>query len=351
MKQLLIFSFYFLSISCVHNSAQKSDVVRPVKSVIAQRAEFIDKDFVGMAAPDNAVNLAFKVSGQILDVPVSTGQSVAKGELLVELDPRDFELAVAADLSSYEQAASRLNRTKRLLEREAVSKQEYEESLSSYARAKSTYENSKEILEQTSLRAPFAAVVERIDVNTYERVQSGQTVLRIVEPLTSDVKFIVPESSLKTIASPETQFSVVFDNYRDVVFSAVLDEYAVTTSAAAGFPVKIVIENPSPELYPIAPGFSCTVTVKSEDPLKGAISLPLSAIYAPAVGGTYVWIIDSNDKVMRRKVTLGELYSSNRVIVTSGVESGERVVVAGVYQLQEGAKVKDSSYVSQTKKI
>ncbi len=339
MKQLLTFLLSIALFSCT-STAPKSNEVRPVKSIVAQRAEFIDKDFVGMATPDNAVNLAFKVSGQILDVPVSTGESVIKGQLLAELDPRDFELAVSADRSAFEQAQSRLNRTKRLLEREAVSRQEYEEALSSYARNLSTYENSKEILEQTSLRAPFTAVVERVDVDNYERVQSGQTILRIVEPTTTKVAFTIPESSLKSIAAPTTRFSVRFDNYRDVEFAATLSEYAVTTSDAAGFPVKLIIENLNPAQYPIAPGFSCTITVQSEEPLKGAISLPLSAIYAPAEGGTYVWIIDSQNRVERRKVTLGELYSSNRVIVTSGVKSGERVVVAGVYQLQEGVEVK-----------
>ncbi|MFI3280486.1 MAG: efflux RND transporter periplasmic adaptor subunit [Rikenellaceae bacterium] len=339
MRQLSTILLLFFLFSCGRTST-KSSAVRPVKSTIAQRAEYIDKDFVGMATPDNAVNLAFKVSGQILDVPVSTGQSIRKGELLAELDPRDFELTVAADRSSFEQASSRLNRTERLLEREAVSRQEYEEAVSSYARAKSTYENSKEILNQTSLRAPFAAVVERVYVDTYERVQSGQAILRIVEPLTSYVEFTIPESSLATIASPSTLFSVRFDNYRDVTFTARLSDYAVTTSDAAGFPVKLQLENISPAKYPIAPGFSCTITVQSEDPDRGAISLPLSAIYAPAQGGTYVWIINADDRVERREVDLGELYSTNRVIVLSGVESGERVVVAGVYQLQDGTKVK-----------
>lgn len=339
MKQLLILSISFLLLSCGH-AATKSTAVRPVKSVIAQRAEYVEKDFVGMASADNAVNLAFKVSGQILDIPVSTGQSIAKGELLAELDPRDFELAASADLSAFNQALSRLNRAERLLEREAVSRQEYEDALSSYDRAKSTYKNSQEILDQTSLRAPFAAVVERIWVDNYERVQSGQTVMRIAEPTTAIVKFIIPESSLATIADSTTKFSVVFDNYRNTSFEATLKDYAVTTSDAAGFPVSLWITNPSPAQFPIAPGFSCTVTVRREDPSQGAITLPLSAIYAPAAGGTYVWVVDKEDRAERRKVELGELYSSNNVIITHGVRSGERVVTAGVYQIVEGAKVK-----------
>ena len=99
------------------------ETVRPVKVVTASGAGVIDKDFAGMATPDDAVNLAFKLSGQVLDVPVSQGENVKKGALLAELDPRDIQLQVSADRSAYEEARSQLQRMQRLLEHEAVSQQ------------------------------------------------------------------------------------------------------------------------------------------------------------------------------------------------------------------------------------
>lgn len=73
------------------------ETVRPVKVTTAAGAAVIDKDFAGLATPDDAVNLAFKLPGQVLDVPVAQGESVKKGALLAELDPRDIELQVSAD--------------------------------------------------------------------------------------------------------------------------------------------------------------------------------------------------------------------------------------------------------------
>mgnify|MGYP000623726949 CR=1 FL=1 len=49
-----------------------------------------------LATPDDAVNLAFKLSGQVLDVPVSQGENVKKGALLAELDPRDIQIGRAS---------------------------------------------------------------------------------------------------------------------------------------------------------------------------------------------------------------------------------------------------------------
>ena len=82
------------------------------------------------------------------------------------------------------------------------------------------------------------------------------------------------------------------------------------------------------------------VTMQSGGPVTDAVSLPVSAVYAPAEGGTYVWVVIGGDRVERRAVTLGELYGRDRVVVDSGVEPGERVVTAGVYQLRQGERVR-----------
>ena len=70
--------------------------------------DYIERDFAGMATADDAVNLAFKISGQILSVDVSKGDYVKKGELLARLDPRDVELQKAADRQGL--SMCRLNR-------------------------------------------------------------------------------------------------------------------------------------------------------------------------------------------------------------------------------------------------
>lgn len=314
--------------------------VRPVKVTTASGADFIDKDFAGMATPDDAVNLAFKLPGQVLDVPVSQGEGVRKGALLAELDPRDIQLQVSADRSAFEETRSQLQRMERLLAHEAVSRQEVEIARTRYAQAKSAYENSSDLLQQTRLLAPFAGVIEDKFVDNFERVQAGQAIIRLVDPETTTVKFTLPENGLEALTDPGTSFEVVFDNYRGVRFAARLKDYARTSSDASGFPVSLTVENPDSSRYRISPGMSCTITMRSEDPLPGAVSLPVSAIYAPAEGGTYVWAVTPQDRVERHAVTLGELYGRDRVVVDSGVRPGERIVTAGVYQLREGQQVR-----------
>ena len=335
----LLLIILFLPGGC-SRQAPAPQTVRPVKVATASGAGLIEKDFAGMATPDDAVTLAFKLAGQVLDVPVSKGERVERGALLAELDPRDVELQVAAARSAFEEARSVQQRMQRLLAHEAVSRQEAEAAATRYAQAKSTYDNTLDLLNDTRLRAPFAGVVERVYVDNFERVQAGQSILRLVNPVTTTVQFTLPESALEVLRDSSTRFSVLFDNYRGVLFAARLKDYAQTSSDASGFPVSLTLENPDPGRYRISPGMSCTITLQLPETRGDDVSLPVSAIYAPAEGGTWVWVVDADNRVALRPVELGELYGTDRVTLLGGVRPGERVVTAGVYRLREGEEVR-----------
>lgn len=344
-----LYSFYIAMASCAVAAAgltacggetAAAPQIRPVKVTSVSAVDYIDRDFAGMATADDATNLAFKIAGQVSSVDVSKGDYVAKGALLAQLDPRDAELQTAADKAQYDKASSQLARMKRLLEHEAVSHQDYETAQTSFVQARSAYENSKDLLSETKLRAPFAGVIERTYVDTYERVQSGQTVVRLVNPVSSTVGFTIPEKSLPLLADSATRFYVTFDNYPDRRFAARLDTYAKTASDAYGFPVSLKLDMDAALEAGISPGMTCQVTMRTADEAVRGMAVPLSAVYAPADGGTYVWLVNSDDRVERRSVVLGDIFGRDMVSVQSGLADGEIVVTAGVYQLRDGERVR-----------
>lgn len=343
MYRYLLFPAMLL-VSCGGGLSRAEDdssaSLRSVKSVVATTSEVVVKSYAGLSTPEEEVNLAFKVSGQVLSIPVVTGEEVQAGVTLAQLDPRDLELTVAADKSTYEQARSSYERAKRLLSHEAISKQEAEAAESTFTRSQSAYENSRELLAQTSLQAPFRAIIERVYVQEYQRVQAGESVIRVVSPTTNQVAFTLPENALSAIKNPSTTFSVTFDNYPDESFDAEVLEFARSSSDASGFPVKLMISNPAPSRFYINSGLSCSVVMSSPQPDQGAVVLPLSSIYTPTKGGTYVWIIDSENRVKLHQVEVGAAVGAHSVIINSGVKNGDRVVSAGVYQLRDNQEVK-----------
>ena len=192
----------------------------------------------------------------------------------------------------------------------------------------------------STLRAPFAGVIERTYVDTYQRVTAGQTILRLVNPVSTTVEFTMPERSLWLLSDSVTRYVVRFDNYPDIRFSARLDTYAKTASDASGFPVALKISKTESEKYGISPGMTCRVTLRAVDNSPQGVAVPLSAIYAPSEGGSYVWVVMADDTVERRAVVLGDIFGQGMVSVISGVGVGEKVVVAGVYHLKNGQRVK-----------
>ncbi|MFR9627278.1 MAG: efflux RND transporter periplasmic adaptor subunit [Rikenellaceae bacterium] len=341
---ILLLLFSLVLCSCGGDSASKTvaepQIPRPVKSIVATSSKLVEKSYAGLSTPGMEVDLAFKVSGQIISIPVATGEEVEAGAVLARIDPRDLELTNAADRSSYEQAKSSYERAVRLLKYEAISKQEVESAESAFTRSKSTYENSLDLLSETTLKAPFRAVVERVVAQEYQRIQAGVTVIRVVSPTTTSVAFTIPENSLSALTDSLTRFSVVFDNYPGERFNAKILEYARSSSDASGFPVTLTIDNPAPSVFYINSGLSCTITMITQERDSDAVVLPLSAIYAPTSGGTYVWVIGSNDRVELRSVELGFPTNQHSIVVKKGVVSGENIVVAGVYQLTNNQVVK-----------
>lgn len=326
---------------CQQRAAEhESKAPRPVKAITLHDLTTAERDFVGLATPDDAVNLAFKIGGRIIRIPVSKGRRVSRGELIAELDPREVELEVEANRTAYEEAQSQLERMKRLLSHEAISVQEYEVAMTRHAQAKSTYESSLSLLSDTRLTAPFDGVIERTAVDNFERVSAGQLIARLVNPATRTVSFTTPEGALHLLEEPSTRYRVSFDNYPGVVFEARLKNYARTSADASGFPTSLLVENPDTARYPISPGMSCRITLLFKEPLQGAVSVPLTAIYAPVQGGDYLWVINKEHRVELRRVELGEPFGNDRILIDSGVRAGERVVTAGVYRLQAGDEVR-----------
>lgn len=170
-------------------------------------------------------------------------------------------------------------------------------------------------------------------------MQAGQPILRLVNPVTSTVQFTLPENALPLLRDSSTRFTVAFDNYRGAAIPARLKEYVESRPTPRD---SRVADSRKPRSGPL-PHLARHVVHDHHVERRSRSRCRVAARFGrlrPAGGGTYVWIVGAGDRVMRREVTLGELFGRDRVVVDSGVAPGERVVTAGVYQLREGERVR-----------
>lgn len=347
MKKIYLFaiSVMLLATSCGHKKEGDAMLIRPVKTATASSQSVIRKDFSGIVEAVEYVRLAFRVSGQVINLPVVEGQRVKKGQLIAAIDPRDISLQYAADKAAYETAAAQVERNKRLLGRQAISVQEYEISVANYQKAKSAYELSSNNMRDTKLTAPFDGSIEKRLVENYQRVNSGEGIVQLVNTQKLRIKFTVPDDYLYLLRAKDVTFKVVFDTYPATVFNAKLEEYLDISTAGTGIPVTITIEDPAfnRSLYDVKPGFTCKIKLASDvAPFleEKLVNIPLSAIFGESENQkTYVWVVKDN-KVSKREVTVYSPTGEANALISAGIQPGETIVIAGVHQLVDGQTVK-----------
>jgi len=332
--------------SCGQKKETKTTTSRPVKTAIVESRSIIRKDFSGIVEAVEYVKLAFRVSGQIIQLPVIEGEKVKKGQLIAAIDPRDIALQYAATKSAYETAAAQVERNKRLLSRQAISVQEYEISLANYQKAKSEYELSVNNMRDTKLTAPFDGSIEKRLVENYQRVNSGEGIVRLVNTQKLRIKFTVPDDYLYLLRAKDATFKVEFDTYKGTIFNAKLEEYLDISTDGTGIPVTITIDDPAFDraVYDVKPGFTCNIRLASDiAPFieEKLMNVPLSAVFGDSENkNTYVWIVKDN-RVSRREVTVYSPTGEANILISKGLKPDETVVIAGVYQLVEGQRVKE----------
>ena len=260
------------------------------------------------------------------------------------IDPRDIALQYAATKSAYETASAQVERNKRLLSRQAISVQEYEISLANFQKAKSEYELSANNMRDTKLTAPFDGSIEKRLVENYQRINSGEGIVQLVNTHNLRIKFTIPDAYLYLLRAKDPRFLVEFDTFKGHVFQAKLEEYLDISTDGTGIPVSITIDDPSfdRDLYAVKPGFTCSIRFTADvGPLvqDSWTIVPLSAVFGESEGNKmYVWVVEDN-KVHKREVTVNAPTGEAQALISEGLKPGEKIVIAGVYQLVEGESI------------
>lgn len=345
-QPLFAFALVWCTTACNLKSKEETPyIVQPVKvATVVSRGEVV-KEFAGVVEATNKVELAFRLGGQLVELPVIEGQQVKKGDLIASINTYDLMLQHAAYKAAYETALQQLERNKRLLENEVISQQEYEISKANFEQSKSAYELSEYNLQSTQLYAPFDGSISKRMAENYQRIMAGTPIVELVNTNELEIATTLPDGYLYLLRTPHPSFSVTFANYRGTPFAAELLEYLEASPDGSGIPVTLIVTDPrfATIRNNIKPGFACSVTLTAqidsylEQPMTW---IPLTAAFVePTTEQSYVWVV-RNSRVYKRPITLYTPTGESELFVSEGLNSGEQVVVAGVYRLVEGQEVK-----------
>ena len=173
--------------------------VKPVKTVVTSSTGRGGlRTFPGRVDASQTVELSFSVSGKLQELPVKEGQTVQAGDVVAQLDPTDFETAVADRQAQFDRAQADFSRAEELIKRDFISRSDYDRL---EAQLRSTAANLKRAntdLGYTTLAAPFKGRVAQRYVDNFTEVQAKEPVMAIQDVETLEVKISLPENLVRS---------------------------------------------------------------------------------------------------------------------------------------------------------
>jgi membrane fusion protein (multidrug efflux system) len=285
----------------------------------------------GSILANEDVEIRSEIQGKIARILFKEGSRVKKGDLLVKIDDAELQAKMLQSQSRRKLAEDNEYRMRAQLKLEAVSQQEYDQSLNELNMAKADVQLLRAQLDKTELRAPFGGVVglKQISEGAYVSPSTLITTLQELDPV--KVEFTVPGkyAGQVKIGQPLT-FTIQGSDavHKGKVYAADprIDPETRTLRLRAMCP------NPDGR---IVPGSFASV----ELPLKtveSALMVPSQAISADA-RGTKVFLFKGG-KAEPRPVQAG-LRTDSTVLITKGLAAGDTVITSGIVQIKPGSAV------------
>ncbi|MCB1666722.1 MAG: efflux RND transporter periplasmic adaptor subunit [Pseudomonadales bacterium] len=328
---------------CEREASQVEDqAIRPAK---LYRVNPVQNDahhsFVGRVTAPQTIDIAFEVKGKLKELPVLESQVVSEGELLAELDPTDYRLAVERSEVELRLARQNLERKKSLRDKGMIAESILDEARGEYDLVQLQLQQAREDLLETRIVAPFDAMVTRRFVDNQTAVKENTNILRIINISEIFVVANIPESMVATVTGDRisamwAEFSFIDGKKFPLTYR---EHAAEADPVAQTYSVSFAMDRP--DVGNILPGMTAELHLQiNMSDNADLFKVPVNALLSDAEGSFFVWVVDTDSyAINKRKVSVG-LPDEDKVIVTSGLQDGELIVAAGALNLQAGMKVR-----------
>jgi len=336
----------------------------PVGVAVAKSVEIpIYLRGIGTVTPANTVTLQSRVDGQIMSVHFQEGQMVHKGELLVEIDPRPYQAALAQaqgqlqrDTAVLKNDQIDLERYQSLFQQNIISRQQLDAQTALVAQYQGSISSDQAAIDTAKLNVQYARITAPIDGRiglrqvdpgniVHANSSTGLAVITQVQPIA--VLFNLPQVDLPQVTSelnagrhPEV---AVLDstNTKQLASGRLLTIDNAIDPSTGTFRCKAMFDNRDNALFP-SQFVNARMTMGEASGL--AVVPPAAVQRGPQ--GTYVFVVNPNHTVTAHDVNV-QLTEGAEAGISSGVQPGDTVVVDGADKLQDGTRVEITGSATQ----
>jgi membrane fusion protein, multidrug efflux system len=361
VRTLFVFVALFGLSACGKKNGAPPPPPTPEVSVAAAKVESVPlvTELPGRIAPMREAQVRARATGILLKRLFEEGANVKEGDVLFEIDPAPLQAALnsmkAAAVkteAALKEAEARVNRYKELVEINAVSKQVFEEATATLRQNEAELLANKAAIETAQLNFGYAKVTAPISgrigkalvtegalVSATEATQLA--VIRQLDPVYLDITQSTTELlRLKQAAGggphEKAEITLILDDGSKYAHPGKLLFTDVSVDPTTGM-VTLRAEVPNPDNVLLPGMFARALVVQGI--LSNAVVIPQRTVARGAAGSSSVLVVNDENKVEARKITISREIGTN-VVVAAGLKGGERIIVEGAQKAPPGSAVK-----------
>lgn len=333
-----ILSVMLLGVGCGKTKPDQNQTAQPIKvSVkdIAVSSQSQVLEYSGTIEADNTVSIGFSIPGRVNAVMVQEGQHVVKGQLLASIEQNSYQNYLVMANAGLEQVQDNFSRLDQLYKKGSLPQRDHIAAKTSLAQAKANKETASKNLHDTKLYASFSGIV------THKLTEAGASAAPGIPAFT-----IVKTDKVYAVAAiNENEISLLKIGVDAEITIPSLDKKIkgkVTIinpqadDKSKTYTVKVRLENPNGGLLP---GMIADISINSGK-TQNAVIIPSQAVVRDPENINYVFIVKANNTAFKKRVNLSKMTGTSDVIVSEGLQAGDKLIVNGQTNLEDGTAVK-----------
>lgn len=292
-----------------------------------------EQGFSGTIEESSGALLSFMGSGTIQRIYVNAGQTVAKGQLIAELDPTTVQNAYTIAKTNLEQAQDIYDRMKVLHDAGSLPEMQWIQTENQLKAATAQEAMAKKSLTDTKLYAPFSGFIASKNAEVGQTAAFGLPIVKLVSIGNVKVKIAVPEDDVQRIKKGSSM-KIIVPALGNREFSGYVTERGVSADPRSRtYEVKATVQNTGGHLLP---GMICQAFTNYMQGTTG-VFVPARLVQLDYNNKTFVWVVNGG-KAVKREITITS-ETAQGAQVGGGLSAGDQLIVKGQQKVSNGMKV------------